>query len=108
MLLHLSTGATVIQENNSSLTPKRNTLSYMLFAFGAIVIIFGVYLSTYSTVVMVDRSYSIPYMVSYQVPLPTQIYPYQSIGAFSILSALALIGVATYQVISKQNNLIFN
>jgi len=73
----------------------------MLFAFGAIVIIVGVYLTAYSTMVMVDRSYSIPYMISYSVPLPTQIYPYQSIGAISLLSALALIGIATHQVISK-------
>jgi hypothetical protein len=91
----------VIQKNNSSPTPKSNSTSYMLFAFGAIVIIFGVYLSTYSAVVMVDRSYSIPYMVSYRVPLPTQVYPYQSIGAFLILSALALIGVTVHQLVSK-------
>ncbi len=82
-------------------TARSNGLGYMLLVFGAIVIIVGVYLITYSTVVMVDQSYSIPYMVSYRVPLPTQIYPYQSIGAISILSALALIGIATYQVISK-------
>jgi hypothetical protein len=101
MLLHLNTGAMVIQGNKTSLAAKSNSLSYMLFAFGAIVIIVGVYLSNYSTVVMVNQSYSIPYMISYSVPLPTQIYPYQSIGAISILSALALISIAIYQVISK-------
>ena len=71
----------------------------MLFGFGAIAIIVGIYLTTYSTVVMVDQSFSVPYMVSYSVPLPTQIYPYESIGAISILSALALIGTAVYQAI---------
>ncbi len=91
----------VIQENNSSPTAKSNSLSYMLFAFGAIVIVVGVYLSTYSTVVMVNQSFSIPYMISYSVPLPTQIYPYQSIGAISVLSALALIGIALFKAVSK-------
>jgi hypothetical protein len=89
----------VIQENNLSPTAKSKSFSYMLFAFGAIVVIVGIYLTTYNTVVMVNQSFSIPYMVSYSVPLPTQIYPYQSEGAISILSALALIGTAVYQAI---------
>jgi hypothetical protein len=71
----------------------------MLFAFGAIVIIVGIYLTTYSTVVIVNQSFSVPYMVNYSVPLPTHIYPFQSIGAISILSALALFGIAVYQAI---------
>jgi hypothetical protein len=91
----------VIKENSLSPSVKNNILSYLLFAFGALIIIVGVYLITYSTEVIVTQSFSIPYMVNYSVPLPTQIYPYQSIGAISILSATALMGIAGYQVISK-------
>ena len=80
-------------------TPRRNSLSYILIVFGAIIIIVGIYLTTYSKVVMVNQSFSVPYMVSYSLPLPTQIYPFQSIGAISILSALALIWIAVYQAI---------
>jgi hypothetical protein len=89
----------VIQENNLSHSVKSNYLSYTLFAFGTIAIIVGIYLTTYSKVVMVNQSFSIPYMVNYSVPLPTHIYPFHSIGAISILSALALIGMAIYQAI---------
>ena len=91
----------MIQKSILDHTTNNNSSSYLLFAFGAVVIIIGVYLSTYSTVVMVDQSFSIPYMISYSVPLPTQIYPYESIGAISILSALTIIGIAVYQAVSN-------
>ena len=91
----------VIQEKNLHPTFKNNNLCCLLFAFGAIAIIVGIYLSAYSTVVVVNQSFSIPYMISYSVPLPTQIYPYQSIGTISILSAMALIGIALFQIRSK-------
>ena len=77
-------------------TPNNN-VNYMLFALGAILIIVGIYLSTYTTVVMVNQSMSI-YGYSIDVPQPQQVQPYQSIGIIVIVSALALIGIAFYKI----------
>ena len=86
----------MIQENSGKKTVN-NGLNYMLFAFGALLIIVGLYLSTYTTVVIVNEPMSIMgYTVN--VPHPEQIQPYVTIGIVAILSALALIGVALYNI----------
>ena len=87
----------MIQENSEKKTANSNNLSYMLFAFGALLIIVGIYLCTYTTVVMVNTPMTI-YGYTVNVPQPQQIQPYLSIGIIVILSALALIGIALYTV----------
>jgi hypothetical protein len=87
----------MIQENSEKKNANSNNLSYMMFAFGALLIVVGIYLSTYTTVVMVNQSMSI-YGYSLTIPQPQQIQPYLIIGIVAILSALALIGIAFYKI----------
>jgi hypothetical protein len=75
----------------------------MLFAFGAVLLIVGIYLSTYTTVIMVNLPYSVA-GTTINIPHPEQTQPYLTIGAFIIIFGLAMIGYALYnsQVASKR------
>jgi hypothetical protein len=72
-------------------TTRKPALAYMLFAIGALLLVVGIYLITYSTVQMVDSGYSI---FGVSIPVGTQVYPFQGIGIISAIAAFVLIGIA--------------
>ena len=100
---------TVFEQPQQETMPKsekktpNNSVNYMLFVLGAILIIVGIYLSTYTTVVMVNHSMSI-YGYSIDVPQPEQVQPYQSIGIIVIVFALVLIAIAFYKITSEHTH----
>jgi hypothetical protein len=89
-------------DTNSSYEVKNktatNSLSYILFALGALLLIVGIYLGTYSRVEMINQSLNIPYYGSINIPQATEVYPYQWIGILSAISSLAIVGIAIYQL----------
>jgi uncharacterized membrane protein YidH (DUF202 family) len=85
----------MIQENAEKKTSNK-TLTYMLFVFGLVLIVVGIYLCTYSTVVMVNESISI-YGITMNIPQPKQIQPYLPIGIALIITAIILIVVALFK-----------
>lgn len=88
----------MIQENSEKKTANDKNLSYMLFAFGVLLIIVGVYLCTYTAVVMVNQPIYIYGGYSVDVPQAQQIQPYLSIGVIAIVVALLLIGIALLKI----------
>jgi hypothetical protein len=82
-----------IHKNNEERNPNRSNFIYLLFAFGALLLIVGVYLSTYTTVEMVNQPMTM-YGVTINIPHAVQIYPYSSIGIISIVFSFVLILVA--------------
>jgi hypothetical protein len=90
----------VIENELTNKNTNRN-IGYMLFALGALVLIIGIYLSTYTTATMVNESMSLPYLGNINVPHPEQIQPYLPIGIILIISAIILIAVALYEVTRK-------
>ena len=80
-----------LKDSNSN-----KTLSYMLFFLGIVLFIVGIYLATYSTVVMVNESTYIMGQI-FNLPTVKQIQPYLSIGVIMLLFAIALIAVAFSQ-----------
>lgn len=87
-------------EENPATRRSNNNVSYMLFALGALLIVVGIYLSTYTTAGIVNQTVSV---MGYSITVPhaVQIQPYQPIGIVLIISAVALIAVALYQVARK-------
>ena len=77
-------------------TPNKS-FSYMLFFLGALLRVVGLFLVTYTTVVMVNKPVSI-LGYTYYVPTAEQISPYQSIGFFVILGSIVSIGYALYTI----------
>jgi hypothetical protein len=75
-----------------------NNLSYMIFGLGIVLIVVGIYLSTYSTVGMINQTVQLPYGGVIYVPAYNDVYPYQSIGIPSGIFAFVLIGVAVYRM----------
>ncbi len=85
------------EENSEQKTSDNKDLSYMLFAFGALLLVVGIYLSTYTTVTIVNKPINdFGYIVN--IPTAQQIQPYLPIGILAILSALVLIGIVLYKV----------
>lgn len=76
-----------------STQPTNNSLNYLLFAFGAVMLIVGIYLSTYTTVIMVNLPYNIA-GTTINIPHPEQVQPYLAIGIIAIVFALVLIAIA--------------
>ena len=85
----------VISEPLENKTANKS-FSYMLFFLGIVLLIVGVYLSTYSTVAMVNESTNIMGQ-TYTFPTPKQIQPYLPIGVIMLLVAISLIAVAFSQ-----------
>ena len=86
-----------MNEGNNARRNTNNSFNYMLFGLGAVLIIVGVYLTTYTTVEMVNRNVSYGGF-SVDVPQAQEVQPYQPIGIIVALSASALIGLALYRV----------
>ena len=86
-----------MNEGNSTRRNANNSFNYMLFGFGAVLIIVGVYLSIYTTVEMVNRNVSYGGF-SVDIPQAQEVQPYQPIGIIVTLSSLALIGLSLYRV----------
>ena len=80
-----------IKDRNSN-----KTLSYMLFFLGIVLFLVGIYLATYSTVVIVNESTKVMGQI-FNLPTAKQIQPYLSIGVIMLLFAIALIAVAFSQ-----------
>ena len=66
-----------------------NNVNYMLFALGALLIIVGIYLSTYTTVIMVDKPMSV-YGYTINIPTAEQIQPYLAIGIIAIIVCISV------------------
>ena len=67
----------MVQENNQKSVVLKNSLIYMLFAFGSILIIVGIYLSTYTI---------------------QQVQPYLMVGIVALSFALGFFGLAFYHI----------
>jgi hypothetical protein len=76
------------------------TLSYMLFILGVFLISVGIYLSTYTTVAMIDTTFNYGFG-NITFPVATQIQPYLPIGIVTILSGVAFIGIGLYETQKK-------
>ena len=80
--------------------PINKNFGYMLFILGIVLILVGVYLSTYTTVVMVNKPTNIMGQI-FNVPTAEQIQPYQSIGVILILSAVIMVVIGLLQTQKK-------
>jgi len=82
-----------VTTTNTENKPANNNVSYMLFALGAILIVVGIYLCTYSAAEMQTMT-----VLGYQVNIPTgrMIQPYLPEGVIAMLLAVVLIGVALF------------
>ena len=72
----------------------------MLFILGVFLISVGIYLSTYTTVAMIDTTFNYGFG-NITFPVATQIQPYLPIGIVTILSGVAFIGIGLYETQKK-------
>lgn len=74
-----------------------NSASYMLFGLGALLLIIGLFLATYTTtqIVYTAVNYGIG---SVDVPHPEQVQPYVGLGVLVIIGAVVSIGLAFSQL----------
>ena len=79
----------VISEPLEEKTVNKNFV-YMLFVLGIFLSIVGLYLYTYTAVVMVNNPTNV-FGITYNIPTAEQIQPYQTIGTGMILFAILLI-----------------
>ena len=72
----------------------------MLFILGVVLVIGGIYLYTYTTVVMVNQPMNVMGQI-YNIPQAEQIQPYLEIGILMILSAIIMIIVALLRALNE-------
>ena len=77
---------------------KDNSVSYFMFILGVVLLIVGIYLSTYTTVIMVESPMNFGYLGNIDVPHPEQVQPYLFYGVFSVLSSVVFISLAFYRI----------